>query len=114
MRHDYFRRVWLGRPPWRGQSLASHPASKECCSPVMVITIARVLRRRVLVGVTHADLSRSHSRVAGGVFGLVRDGVDAVVALRRACRPQQEGPHIRSEGERSAAHGLDVTTVRTI
>src|SRR6266851_6944636 len=116
MRHDYFRRVWLGRPPWRGQGLASHPASKECCSPVIVIAIAiaRVLRRHVLAGVTHADLSRSHGRVAGGVFGVVRDSVDAFLALARPYRPQQEGPHIRSEGNRSAAHGLNVTTVRTI
>src|SRR5713101_5974630 len=59
IRRDYFQHEWMGRPPWRDQSLASHPAPKECCSAAIVIALAlaRLARPlRVLVGVTHAHL----------------------------------------------------------
>src|SRR5260370_16672900 len=95
MRRDYFQRVWVGRPPWRGQGRAPHPASKECHSPRSRVApaLVRVLRRHVLAGGTPPDPSRSHARVARGGFCVVPDGGDPGPAPPPPHPPPPATPH---------------------
>src|SRR5260370_3086366 len=100
MRRDYFQRVWVGRPPWRGQGRAPHPASKECHSPRSRVApaLVRVLRRHVLAGGNHADLKQTHGPIAGGVLSGVRVRGEPVLALLPPSPPPHERTHTRSVG----------------